>query len=135
MLSYPPGWHPLAGDRGTATAALRNGAGGFIGYLNVTPRQGAETLASWSSFRVRHNAAEGDRDVALQAAAGNLRFRGGHGACVRDAYTTQTGSRFIELACLVQGAHAAAVILGAAPPPDWAQVAPLLERAIAAFGV
>ncbi len=132
-LSYPPGWQPLPGDPGTATAALRAAGGGFAGYLNATPRQGAETLAGWSSFRVRHNAAEGNRDVRLQAAASGLRFRSGRGACVRDAYATATGARFVELACLVLGPHAAAVIVGAAPPQRWAGVAPLLERAISAF--
>jgi hypothetical protein len=39
---------------------------------------------------------------------------------------------YVELACLVAGRHTT-VIVGAAPPGWWAQMAPRLERAISAF--
>ena len=77
-MAYPPGWRARAGDRGTASAALLDGDGHYLGYLNLTPRQGAETAANWPSFRLRHNAGEGDRDVTFDAAAGGLHFRTGH---------------------------------------------------------
>jgi len=110
LLHYPPGWRPAPGDAGTATAVLLDPGHHISGYLNVTPRQGAEAPATWGSFRVTHNAAEGEREVKREALATGLRFRDGRGACVRDSYTTVSQARFIELACLVEGARAASVI-------------------------
>lgn len=133
VMPYPAGWRRIHGDAGTATAVLQDTADRFLGYLNVTPRQGAESLGTWAAFRTGHNADEGDRAVTTLAAAAGLRFRTGQGSCVRDAYTTSTGGRYIELACLVQGSRAASVIVGAAPPATWTRTAPLIERAIAAF--
>lgn len=132
-LTYPRGWKIVAGDHGTATAALLDGHGGYLGYLNLTPRQGEETQGNWGSFRPRHNGAEGERAVTLQASARGLRFRAGRGACVRDAYTTATGTRYVEIACLVGGGRAASVIVGAAPSRDWAVQGPMIERAISAL--
>ncbi|MGH2868316.1 MAG: hypothetical protein ACRDNK_12215 [Solirubrobacteraceae bacterium] len=104
----------------------------YVGYLNLTPRQGRETLTNWSSFRVAHNADEGDRQVRILAVGRGLRFRNGHGSCVRDSYLTSSGARYIEIACLVAGSRTAAVIVGAAPPQAWAQVSPSLRWAISA---
>lgn len=132
-LAYPPQWRRSVSDAGTATAELRDRRGGFLGYLNLTPRQGAETLANWSSFRITHNEAEGDRHVTRLAAAGGLRFRSGTGSCVRDSYLTKTGAHFIELACIVAGSRTTSVIVGAAPPQAWTSKAPQIERAISAF--
>jgi hypothetical protein len=132
-MSYPPRWHKIKGDAGTATAVLQNSHHDFLGYLNLTPRQGHETLANWRFFRVAHNAHEGDRSVKTLAASGRLRFRSGRGTCVRDAYATTTGARFIELACLVTGPKAPSVIVGAAPPHAWGRIAPSIERAISAL--
>lgn len=131
VLAYPPTWSSQHGDPGTATVALLSSAGRFLGYLNITPQQSDETLSNWSSFRVDHNREEGDRSVRQLAAARGLRFLTGHGSCVKDAYTTQTGSRFVEIACLVAGARAESVIVGAAPPSGWARESGTIERAIA----
>jgi hypothetical protein len=129
-LAYPPSWRPQSGDPGTATAATFGADGRFLGYLNLTPRQGAETLSNWSSFRVEHNAEEGDTTVKRLAAAGDLRFLTGRGACVKDAYTTRTGSRYVEIACLVVGSRGGWVVVGAAPPSAWGRESAVLERAI-----
>src|SRR5205085_11191220 len=59
-LPHPSQWRIVHGDRGTATAALTDAHGRYLGYLNVTPQQGDETLANWSSFRPAHNVEEGD---------------------------------------------------------------------------
>lgn len=131
VLAYPPSWSIQHGDAGTATAALLGSDGRFLGYLNLTPQQGDETLSNWSSFRVDHNREEGDRVVKQLAAARGLRFLSGRGSCVKDAYTTQTGSRFVEIACLVAGARAESVIVGAAPPSGWPRESATIERAIA----
>jgi len=105
----------------------------LVGYLNLTPRQSSESLSDWASFRVAHNLAEGDRDVKRDAVAYGVRFRTGTGTCVRDSYTTSSGARFIEIACLVRGARATSVIVGAAPPRAWTPTSPVLYRAISAL--
>ena len=130
-LPFPSTWREVAGDRGTASAVLRDPAGRYLGYLNLTPRQGAERQATWSSFRAAHNRAEGDRDVRVLAAARGLRFRPGAGACVQDSYTTATGARYVEVACLISGAHDS-VVVGAAPPGQWSAQEPVIARAISA---
>jgi len=132
-MVYPPGWRALAGDRGTATAALLDTHGQYLGYLNLTPRQGQEAQASWASFRPRHNVAEGEKDVTAVDSATGLRFRSGHGSCVRDAYTTSTNTRYVEIACLVDGRRASSVIVGAAPSRRWAEERSVIEQAISAL--
>jgi hypothetical protein len=133
VLSYPPDWTPAAGDRGTATAIRADARRRIVGYLNVTPRQGSETPANWPAFRVRHNAAEGDRAVTSEAATSGVRFLTGTGSCVRDSYTTASNARYIEIACLVAGARATSVIVAAATSAHWTQISPLLYRALSAF--
>lgn len=132
-LAYPPGWRALRGDRGTATAALIGSRGRFLGYLNLTPRQGDETLSNWASFRVEHNREEGDRSVSRLGASSGVRFLNGRGSCVKDSYETTTGAHFIEIACLVEGSRSQSVIVGAAPPDAWAQESGSIERAIDAL--
>jgi hypothetical protein len=132
-LPYPPGWRIVHGDGGTATAALVDAGGRYVGYLNVTPRQGAETLAGWASFRTAHNVDEGDHVVKRLAAAINLRFRTGRGSCVKDSYATEVQTHYVEIACLVAGRTATTVIVGASPPSSWATTSGVLERAIEGF--
>jgi hypothetical protein len=132
-MPYPPGWRRISGDAGTATAVLFDRDHRFLGYLNITPRQSNETLANWGRFRVEHNSEEHDRGITTLAAASELRFRTGRGACIRDAYTTSAGTRYIELACLVVGSKASTVIVGASPPRSWGRISPTLERAIASM--
>jgi hypothetical protein len=129
-MSYPASWSPQHGDSGTATVALRTGKGAFLGYLNITPQQGPETLNGWASFRIHHNHEEGDLNVRRLASASGLHFRTGHGSCVTDSYGTDTHSHYIEIACLVAGAKATTVIVGAAPPSDWSREATVIERAV-----
>jgi hypothetical protein len=129
-FSYPPAWTRIHGDAGTASVALLNSDHQFVGYLNLTPRQGDETLANWTHFRVAHNADEGDRAVTTQAATTNRGFRGGHISCVQDSYVTATGARYVELACLIAGQSGKVVVVGASPPQSWPKVAPLIQQAI-----
>jgi hypothetical protein len=129
-FAYPRSWQLQHGDPGTATAALIANDGRFLGYLNLTPRQGAETLANWASFRIAHNADEGDRSVRRLAAATGLRFRTGQGSCVKDSYYTTIGARFVEIACLVSGSSGESVVVGAAPPRRWSQASAVIERSI-----
>jgi hypothetical protein len=102
------------------------------GYPNATPRQGGEAV-EWASFRVDHNRDEGDVDVKPVASATNLRFRNGHGSCVIDTYKSSSGRSYREIACIVAGARATTVVVGAAPPAQWSRQGPALERAISSF--
>lgn len=131
-LAYPRSWRLIRGDAGTASAAPAGPRGVFAGYLNATPRSGAETPANWSRFRVTHVAAEGARAVRLLASGARLAFLGGQGSCVIDAYTT-TATRFREIACIVAGTHGTTVVVAAAPATRWPAAAPLLERAVKSF--
>jgi hypothetical protein len=72
-------------------------------------------------------------DVTPIASVTNLRFRDGHGSCVIDGYTSSTGHRYREIACIVAGTSATTVVVGAAPPARWHQKAPVIERSISAF--
>ena len=136
VLSYPPTLRPIPGDSGTVSVAMRSSAGAYLLYLNATPRQGAETLRKWATFRV-HLLREDDASSAhLDAAATGVRFRGGTGSCVIDDYVTRIGAHhYREIACLVQGQAAASVVVGTAPAPRWSQARPLLERAVAAYRI
>jgi hypothetical protein len=68
-LFYPPAWRPIPGDKGTVTVSLRNRNGLYAGYLNVTPRQGAEQRQGWAAFRTNGNHEDGDGHVTQVAAA------------------------------------------------------------------
>jgi len=128
-LAYPPGWTPIKTDPGTASVALLGSAGAIDAYLNLTPRQGKETLANWSHFRPAHNKGEGNKDVRVIASSTNLNFRSGHGSCVIDDYTTSK-ARYREIACLVAGPTSSTVIVAAATTALWDQQAVTLERAV-----
>jgi hypothetical protein len=132
-IAYPPAWRALRGDSGTASAAELDATGRYLGYLNLTPRQGAETLAGWASFRLRHNAEEGDVRVRADGNASGLRFRTGRGTCVQDTYSTSAAATYEEVACLVAGRHASSVIVGAAPRERWSRERAVIERAISAM--
>lgn len=129
-FAYPRTWRPIRTDPGTASVALLGHGRSIRGYLNLTPRQGAETLANWPSFRIEHLGDEGSTDVRLIASAHGLLFRSGHGTCVIDSYRTSR-ARYREIACLVAGTRTRSVIVGAAPSNTWGQQAEVIERAIA----
>ena len=129
-FGYPRAWRPIRTDPGTASVALLGRGRSILGYLNLTPRQGTETLADWPSFRIEHQGDEGAADVHLLASAHGLAFRSGRGSCVIDSYRTSR-ARYREIACLVAGTRTSSVIVGAAPSKTWALRASTIERAIA----
>jgi hypothetical protein len=131
-LSYPPRWRRIKTDPGTASVALLGNGNRIDGYLNVTPKQGAETLANWSSFRPQHNRREGEGHVRLIASSADLSFRTGRGSCVIDTYTTSKAA-YREIACLVSGHASTSVVVAAAPSALWARQAATLERAVSSF--
>ena len=133
-LFYPPRWKKIPGDAGTVTRSLRDANGSYVGYLNATPRQGAERLHGWASFRTGHNREEGDREVRQIAAAEGLRFRNARGSCVIDDYLTKVGGNpYREIACLVTGHRHSDVFIGAALKRDWPILSGSLERAASAL--
>jgi hypothetical protein len=132
-LAYPPSWHRIRSDPGTATAAVVVARTGLIAeYLNVTPKQANETLQNWATFRTAHNRDEGDTHEQVLAAARDLRFRDGHGSCVIDSYNT-IRTRYQEIACLVQAPAGETVIVAAGLAAQWSHDGPALERAVSAF--
>ena len=133
-LSYPSNWKPIPGDRGTVTAALRDSRGLYRGYLNVTPRQGAEQLAGWATFRAVRNTQEGDRRTRVVGAAENLRLGSARGSCVVDDYLSRVGSHpYRELACIFTGSRYTNVFVGATLVRDWPTLGRVVERAASAF--
>lgn len=131
-MAYPGNWRLSRTDPGTVTATLHRG-GEIAGYLNITPQGGDETLANWASFRPAHNREEGDLHLVPLASATGLRFRDGTGSCVKDEYATDTGHHYREIACIVRGPSATTVVVGSAPPADWAKLSPTLEQAVSSF--
>ena len=135
QVSYPPTFAPVAGDRGTVSAAMRDAHGTFLAYVNVTPRQGDERLQGFGPFRVgllRHE----DPTVVQDATEEGLLFHGGRGSCVIDHYVTRIEhNRYREVACLAQGRRGSAVVVAAAMEPLWKQLFPMLRRVVASFTV
>jgi hypothetical protein len=131
-LAYPPGWTAIKTDPGTASVDVRGSGGRIDGYLNVTPKQGAETLANWSRFRPQKNREEGARMVRLLAATRAARFGSARGSCVIDQYTTSL-TTYEEIACLVSDSGSSNVVVAAAPTRVWRERSAVLERAVASF--
>ena len=133
-LRHPPDWPSVEGDAGTVSFALLDAAGRYLGYLNVTPRQGGERLRGWAAFRLDRNSEEGDRDVRDLAARERIAFPGAHGSCLIDDYGSRAGANpYRELACIVRGRRTESVIVAAWLRPEWRRLAPLLVRATEAF--
>jgi hypothetical protein len=129
-LAYPRGWKAIPGDAGTVSFAIRDRSGRYLGYLNVTPRQGAERLAGWGAFRTRRNAEEGDRRVRELSSSKNVAFVGARSSCVLDDYLSRVGSHaYRELACIVAGRRSTSVFVGAALIEDWSTLGPVIEHA------
>ena len=129
-LFYPRTWSPIPGDEGTVSVSLRSHKGLYVGYLNVTPRQGAEQPHGWAAFRLDRNREEGDLHVTQVAAGEGLRFRDARGSCVIDDYLSRVGSHpYREIACIVTGRLHTDVFIGAALRGDWQMVGGTLERA------
>lgn len=132
-LPYPSAWRRISGDPGTASAAVLAATGTIRAYLNVTPAQAPESLSDWTTFRLRHNANDGDRDVRLIRAGSAPGMGRKTSACVTDQYTT-TRTSYRELACLVAPRGARATVLVAAAQPDlWTVERPAFEFAFSHF--
>ena len=134
IVSSPPGFRRLQGDPGTLTLVLLNSAGNYLGYINVTPHQGHETLQDWAAFRLTHlrgeDAASAHEDAMVQSVRTAATLR----SCVIDDYVTTVGHHhFHEVACDVTNGSVSSVVVAATPSGDPAHVWTQLERAVAAY--
>ncbi|MEA5454022.1 hypothetical protein SPF06_04725 [Sinomonas sp. JGH33] len=133
-LSTPPEAAPAESDPASVTAETRSQAGGLVAYFNATPRQGGESLATWPEFRLDHLQDENGEPASRRASATGLAFRGGTGSCVEDAYRSRDRSHeYREIACYVEGARGASVLVVAAPAQDWDAESPILEQAVDSY--
>jgi hypothetical protein len=136
VLAYPPLMRKVRSDTGAVSVAQFTRSGAYMKYLNATPRQGAETLADWPRYRIGHLTSEDASSARLIAESRGVKFLGGTGTCVIDAYVTKIKSHhYTELACYVRGPRTASVIVAAAPTADWSRQAAVLMRAVAAYKV
>lgn len=133
-LSSPPGFRTVDGDPGTLSVALRNSAGTYLGYLNVTPHQGHETLQDWAAFRLSHLLGDDAVSVHDDATVQSVRTAAALRSCVIDDYVTTIGHHhFHEVACYVTSGSVSSVVVAATPSGDPAHVWTQLERAVAAY--
>ena len=133
-LSSPPGFRTVAGDPGTLTVALLNSVGTYLGYLNVTPHRGDETLRGWAAFRISHLREDDAVSVHEDAMVRSVRTAAGVRSCVSDDYVTTIGHHhFHEVACYVMSGSVSSVVVAATPSGDPAQVWTELESALAAY--
>ena len=134
VLSYPPSLRPVQSDKDAASVARLSPTGAYLLYLNVTPRQGDETLGNWATFRLKLLQEDDASSAHEVSAARGVRFRGGTGSCVMDDYITRIGAHhYEEIACLAQGQTGASVVVAAALASQWAKARPMLEQAVAAY--
>ena len=120
---------------GSLSFAARGKKGAYYAFLNVTPQAGAENIATWAAFRLaelRRSAVS----IRQEAAATNLPFSGGTGACVIDDYTTRWArTRSTRSPASCEGPHTGSVIVVATPPKSWPSYAVPLERVISDYRV
>ena len=136
IVADPPRLKPLPSASGSLAFAARGPRGAYFAFLNVTPEQGAENIDGWAAFRLAALRTSRAQHIHEDAAASNLAFDGGTGACVIDDYATEPGnSPFHEIACFVVGPHSGSVIVVATPPAQWRSYAAPLERVISSYRV
>ena len=134
VLSYPSTARQVYADPGAVAVAAVTPAGDYVTYLNVTPRQGGESIANWARFRLEHLADDTAGPAILLAAAQGLAFRGGTGSCVLDDYTSRIGAhRYREIACLVSGDRGDSVLIAATLAADWPQQEQVLKLAVDSY--
>ena len=135
-LSSPPGFRMVEGDPGTLSVALRGPAGTYlaVGYLNITPHQGDETLRDWAAFRLSHVLDDAAVSVHEDAMVRALPTATGVRSCVTDDYVTNIGHHhFHEVACYVMDGSVSSVVVAATPSGDPAHVWAELQTAVAAY--
>ena len=136
LVSSPPGFRRVHGDPGTLTLVLLNSAGNYLGYINVTPHQGHETLQDWAAFRLTHLRGDDAVSAHQDAMVQSVRTAAAVRSCVIDDYVTTVGHhQFHEVACDVTNGPVSSVVVAATPSGDPAHVWTQLERAVRGLSV
>ena len=134
ILYYPAAFVDGHDKDGVARERL-GGHSSVLDYLDVSPKQGPESLRDWPSYRLEIVRGESN-DVHEDGHAFGLPFRGGTGSCVLDDYRTRVENHhYREIACFVQGQKHATVLIAAALASEWARAEQTLERAVDAYRV
>ena len=133
-LSYPATF--VSGtDRDGISRERLDPHGTVLVYLDVSLKQGTETLRDWPSYRLGVVRGESN-DVHEDGHAFGLSFRGGRGSCVLDDYRTRVKNHhYREIACFVKGPRYASVLIAAALESEWVRAVKTLERAVDAYRV
>jgi hypothetical protein len=132
ILSYPATFVDGHDSDGVARERLDR-HGSVLVYLDLSPKQGSESLRNWPSYRLGLVRGESS-DVHEDGHTFGLTFRGGRGSCVLDDYRTRVKNHhYREIACFVQGHKGAAVLIAAALESEWVRAAKTLERALDAY--
>jgi hypothetical protein len=135
VLSYPPTFRIVHSDPGSVSVALGPGPK-YRAYLNVTPRQGHETVSNFAAFRVNHIGEDHDMHVHRDGSIQGLPLGQNRASAVLDDYVTRAGgSHYREFAILVESGRGGWVVVGAAINSAFPRYRPLLEQAIAAFAL
>jgi hypothetical protein len=131
---HPASWTAIPGDDGTVTYSLRDRAGAYLTYLNVTPRQGAEQARGWARFRTRRNREEGAKRIRTIASAERLHFADATGSCVVDDYLSRVGAHpYRELACIVAGRRSTSVLVVATRRSSWDRFSSVAKLVVSSF--
>jgi hypothetical protein len=133
-MSIPPEGIPKDSDAGSVSAEVRSASGDLELYLNATPRQGDESLATWPEFRLDHLADENGQPALKEFTRTGMGFLGGTGSCVSDTYTARDGTHeYREMACYVEGAPGGSVLVVARPLASGNADESLLEQAVDSY--
>jgi len=134
-LFHPASLRSVLHDSRSIAFGRTDAKGRVLVYLNATPEQGGERLATWPAFRLQHNREE-SKDVHEDAQATGLPFVGGTGSCVIDEYVSRFHANpYREIACFVQGSTSSSVVVAAALRSRWNSAFPLLALAIKSYQV
>ena len=105
----------------------------FTGAVYVdtiaAPSEDSRVGAACVHSRYRLSREEGEGAKAIL----EPRLRDSRGSCVIDQYSTASGQRYRELACIVAGARSTTVVVGAAPSSRWSRFGPEINRAVESF--
>jgi hypothetical protein len=134
VLSYPAFLRPEKSDAGSITVVTRNAGGLTPIYVNATPREGGEQLATWAAFRLAVLRDESAKTAHESGHVVDVAFNGGFGSCIHDDYVTRIGSHhYAEIACYVEGPHGGSVVVASTFASLWQKEKRLLEQVIATY--
>ena len=134
VFSYPPFLQPAKSGFGAITALHKDAQGRSLVYVNATPGQADEKLATWPAYRLAVLRSTTSKWAHEHGRAVDVPFNGGAGSCVLDDYLTRVGAHhYEEIACYVEGAHGGSVVVATTDASTWPKEKRLLEQVVAAY--